>query len=67
MVENGALLSPCERDGEGGEKPIIGRPCARAQRHLGIGGHVKFAVRTENFKGDIGRCGECTGLVTFRS
>ncbi|GBP17653.1 hypothetical protein EVAR_8649_1 [Eumeta japonica] len=23
---------PCERDGEGGKKPIMGRPCARAHR-----------------------------------
>ncbi|GBP68575.1 hypothetical protein EVAR_46915_1 [Eumeta japonica] len=25
-------FSPCERDGEGGEKPLMGRPCARAHR-----------------------------------
>ncbi|GBP20177.1 hypothetical protein EVAR_5608_1 [Eumeta japonica] len=25
-------FSPCERAGEGGEKPIMGRPCARAHR-----------------------------------
>ncbi|GBP71673.1 hypothetical protein EVAR_8279_1 [Eumeta japonica] len=25
-------FSPCERDGEGGKKPIMGRPCARAHR-----------------------------------
>ncbi|GBP15735.1 hypothetical protein EVAR_93923_1 [Eumeta japonica] len=27
-----AKFSPCERDGEGGEKPLMGRPCARAHR-----------------------------------
>ncbi|GBP71114.1 hypothetical protein EVAR_53394_1 [Eumeta japonica] len=59
-------FSPCERGEEGGEKSIMDRPCARAQGdavgarlpygcllsgHLGIGGHVKFAVRTETLRG----------------
>ncbi|GBP93228.1 hypothetical protein EVAR_90139_1 [Eumeta japonica] len=30
--ENDCFFSPCERGGEGGEKPIMGRLCARAHR-----------------------------------
>ncbi|GBP89607.1 hypothetical protein EVAR_57626_1 [Eumeta japonica] len=33
--------------------------------HLGIGGHVKFTAQTETSKGDPGRRGERTGLMTF--
>ncbi|GBP22471.1 hypothetical protein EVAR_78647_1 [Eumeta japonica] len=35
--------------------------------HLGIGGHVKFTVRTRNFGRDSGRRGKRTGLMTFTS
>ncbi|GBP80209.1 hypothetical protein EVAR_100086_1 [Eumeta japonica] len=33
--------------------------------HLGIEGHVKFTAPTETSKGDSGRRGESTGLMTF--
>ncbi|GBP22427.1 hypothetical protein EVAR_78603_1 [Eumeta japonica] len=34
--------------------------------HLGIGGHVKFTVRTRNFGRGSGRRGMRTGLMTFK-
>ncbi|GBP03771.1 hypothetical protein EVAR_2491_1 [Eumeta japonica] len=38
----------------------------KRRRHLGIGGHVKFAVRTENLNRDTRRRGERTELMTFK-
>ncbi|GBP09236.1 hypothetical protein EVAR_4091_1 [Eumeta japonica] len=37
-------FSPCERGGEGGEKPIIGRPCARAHspRSVAVSRHASI-------------------------
>ncbi|GBP36124.1 E3 ubiquitin-protein ligase RNF123 [Eumeta japonica] len=40
--------------GEGGEKSIMGRSCARAHGYLAIRGHEKFAVQTETSKGTPG-------------
>ncbi|GBP88002.1 hypothetical protein EVAR_66213_1 [Eumeta japonica] len=44
------LFSPCERDGEGGENPIMGRPCARAHEKVtpeALGAHRFGTVRDE--------------------